>query len=224
MFGHTAPVAGDRREYQRLRLAKPILGQIDDQSALILDIGIAGAFLEHYGTASPGDRFQVLFRWHGEDIAYLSEVARSTVIRTPGGDGKSMVSHTGVRFIKPVGLSEERLHDLMATFVGRILAAQRANASGQRGESSEGETILARMGEARRLRTRTWVTYRMKGNAWWRFPTDVPEQPPDGFTVAASEDEEELETLCRAYETADEEGRNLIRLVAELSVISVRKS
>jgi len=217
-------MTGERREYQRLRLAKPILGQIDDQSALILDIGIAGAYLEHYGTASPGDRFRVLFRWHGEEIEYLSEVARSTIIRKPGGDGVSMVSHTGVRFLEPVGRSEERLQDLMATFVGRILAAQRANASGQRGESSEGEMILARMGEARRLRTRSWITYRMKGESWWRFPTDSPDQPPDGFTVAASEDDEELETLCRAYETADEEGRNLIRLVAELSSMSVRKS
>ena len=53
--------------------------------------------------------------------------------------------------------------------------------------------------------------------------TDTPQQPTDGFTVAAYEDEEELETLCRTYEQADEEGRSLIRLVAELSVLGVRQ-
>ena len=40
-------VANDRREFQRLRLAKPILALMDGQSALILDIGIAGAYIEH---------------------------------------------------------------------------------------------------------------------------------------------------------------------------------
>ena len=48
-----------------------------------------------------------------------------------------------------------------------------------------------------------------------------PLQPEDGFTVASWEDEAELETLCRTYETSDDEGRQLIRLVAELSVNSV---
>ncbi len=37
--------------------------------------------------------------------------------------------------------------------------------------------------------------------------------------MPAHEDDDEMETLCRAYEHADEEGRNLIRLVSELSVL-----
>src|SRR5438477_1442086 len=41
-------VANDRREFQRLRLAKPILGLLNGQNALILDVGISGAFIEHY--------------------------------------------------------------------------------------------------------------------------------------------------------------------------------
>ena len=45
----------------------------------------------------------------------------------------------------------------------------------------------------------------------------------DQFTVAAHEDEDELESLCRTYEIADEDGRKLIRLVAELSVLSAQK-
>ena len=34
---------------------------------------------------------------------------------------------------------------------------------------------------------------------------------------------EALETLCRAYESADKEGQNLIRLVAELSADAAKK-
>ena len=63
------------------------------------------------------------------------------------------------------------------------------------------------------------MSYLFKGDAWWRVPTNSPSQPPNGFTVGGHEDDEELESLCRAYEIADEEGRRLIRLVAELSVL-----
>ncbi|MBV9493336.1 MAG: hypothetical protein JOZ54_03770 [Acidobacteria bacterium] len=212
----------DRREFQRLRLAKPILGLMNGQSALVLDIGVAGAFLEHYGTMTEGDRFTLSFRWKGQDVEFLCEVARSAIVRTPGGDGQSSVSHSGVRFVDAMGESRERLQDMMATFVGKVLAAQKANATGVM-TSGSGDEILAQLGEARRLRSRGFVSYRLKGDGWWRVPTSSPQQPPDGFTVAAYEDEEELETLCRAYEASDEEGRRLIRLVSELSALSVRK-
>jgi hypothetical protein len=211
----------DRREFQRLKLAKPILATMDGESALIIDIGVAGAFLEHYGELARGHEFDLSFRWRGEDVAFRCEVARTTVVRTPGGDGASAVSHTGVRFVEPRGKSQARLHDMMATFVGRVLAAQKDNARGDISDSS-GATILAELGGARRNRSRGYVTYHFRGDVWWRVPSGTAAQPEDGFTVAAFEDEDELEDLCRAYEHADEESRRLIRLVAELSALSVR--
>jgi len=215
-------VTNDRREFQRLHLAKPILAQLDTQSALILDIGVGGAFLEHYGTLQPGQRFRITFRWQGDDVEFIAEVIRSGEVRKPGGDMESTVSHTAVHFVEAIGDSENRLHDMMATFVGKVLAAQKANASGDIADSA-GARILAQLGEARRTRTRGYIAYHLKGDSWWRVPTDSSLQPPDGFTVAAYEDEEELAQLCNAYETADEETRRLIRLVAELSVLSARK-
>ena len=50
----------DRRNFQRLKLAKPILATLAGHSALILDIGMSGAFIEHYGTVAPGNRFSKL--------------------------------------------------------------------------------------------------------------------------------------------------------------------
>jgi hypothetical protein len=208
-------VANDRREFQRLNLSKPILALIDGQSALMLDIGVGGAFIEHYGEMRPGHRFQLSFRWQGADVIFTAEVARSIVVRTPGGDGKSIVSHTGVRFVEAVGNSEELLQQMIGTFVGHVLAAQKANAAGDASDA----TTLAQLGEARRSRSRgLFTSFRLRDGAWWRVPTDSPQQPLDGFTVGAHEDEDELETLCRSYETANDEARRLIRLVAELSV------
>jgi hypothetical protein len=209
----------DRREFQRLRLAKPILAMMDDANALILDIGMAGAFLEHYGAVEPGKTFTLSFRWQGEEVKFACEVVRTTVVRQPGGDGMSLVSHSGVHFIQSVGESSMHLENLISTFVGRILAAQRANAAGDQA-SANSAAVLESLGGARRKRTKGFISYRLKDNSWWRVPTDSPRQPEDGFTVAAWEDETELETLCRTYADADEEGRRLIRLVAELSVRS----
>jgi hypothetical protein len=208
----------DRREFQRLKLSKPILATMGTANALILDIGISGAFLEHYGTVQPGEQFPLTFRWQGSDVTFRCEAVRSIVVRLPGGDGKSTTSHTGVRFIEMLGNSRARLQDLITTFVGRLLEAQRANAAGEKGESA-GATVLARLGEARRMRSRGFMTYHFENNAWWSRPTDSNVQADDGFTVGDFEDADELEQLCRTYEEADDAGRDLIRLVAELSLL-----
>src|SRR3954447_7103393 len=123
----TEMVANDRREFQRLRLAKPILALMDGQNALILDIGVGGAYIEHYGSLASGTRFKLVFRWQGADIELLCEVRRARAVRS-GGDNMSIVSHSGVLFIEAVGVAGARLNGMMATFVGRVLAAQRANA------------------------------------------------------------------------------------------------
>ena len=67
----------DRREFQRLKLLKPILGTVDGAGALILDIGVGGAFIEHYGQASPGDQFRLGFLSEGAPVEFVCEVRRS---------------------------------------------------------------------------------------------------------------------------------------------------
>ena len=212
----------DRRRFQRLRLSKPILALAREASVLILDLGVSGAMIEHYGTSAPGERFRLSFRWQGNDVEFSCEVVRSAVMRNPGGAAANVVSHTGVRFLEALGDSAEHLKQLMATFVGRVLAAQKANAAGE-GEVSSGQTVLEQLGHARRTRTTGYISYRLKDGQWWRIPTQSPVQPNDGFTVAAYEDDEEVQTLCQTYAQADEEGRRLIRLVAELSALSAKR-
>ncbi|HJT18080.1 MAG TPA: PilZ domain-containing protein [Thermoanaerobaculia bacterium] len=207
----------DRREFQRLRLAKPILALFDGQNALILDIGISGAFVEHYGQPAKGDRLRLLFRWKGVDTEFIAEIAHTIVVRRTAN---AIVSHSGVRFVQSIGDAESRLNDMMATLVGKMLAAQKANAGATEGAES---ATLVDLGGARRARTPGFITYRLDGNQWSREMVETPTQPLNGFTVAAYEDESELESLCRAWETADAEGRRLIRLVAELSARTVKK-
>jgi hypothetical protein len=216
-FAFRSMLKHERRIFQRLRLARPILGLLDGQNALILDLGVAGAFVEHYGITARKARLRLQFRWHTEDIEFECEVARTQVVRR---SSTNALSHTGVRFVELIGDSEARLHDLMATFVGSLLASQKANADGV---GHAGDTLpLTELGGARRARVRGLVSYRLRPNGTWRrAATTDPQQPSDGFTVAAYEYEADLEVLCLAYEKADEEGRRMIRLVSELSVRTV---
>jgi hypothetical protein len=193
---------------------KPILGTVNGEGALILDIGVGGAFIEHYGQASAGEQFRLGFLSEGAALEFVCEVRRSFVVRLASDDSK--VSHTGARFVEAISDSEALLEKMIASFIGRILEAQRANARGERG-LSHGEAILARLGDAQRMRARGCVAHSFAGGHWTSVRTDSPTQPDDGFTVAAFEDEGEVHMLRQAYETADAEGRRLIRLIADLS-------
>jgi hypothetical protein len=209
--------SNDRREFQRLNLAKPILAQFGEGSALILDIGVGGALIEHHGRVETGDQKRLQFRWKGQDIAFECVVIRSRIVRDRP-TLETVRAHTGIRFVEAHGRADEHLIDMMATFVGRVLSAQRANASGAGG----GPDALTQLGAARRARSEGWISYRWSDGEWLITPTSTPAQPEDGFTVAAYEDEDELCALCETYETANDEGRRLIRLVAELSAKNVK--
>lgn len=209
----------DRREFQRLQLAKPILSRFGDANALILDIGVSGALLEHHGRAESGEQRLLRFRWKGEDIELTVWVIRSRVVRERPAM-QTVTSHTGVRFLDSSRPAAEHLNDMMATFVGKVLSAQRANASGKGGGPDT--LTIDQLGAARRARSEGWMSYRLVDGAWHITPTTTPLQPADGFTVAAYEDEDELLELCETYEIADDEGRRLIRLIAELSAKNVK--
>ena len=204
----------ERRAFQRLKLAKPLQATLDGRSALILDIGVAGAFVEHRGRAVNGLNVELAFKWQGAGVSFKSTVVRSTVVRDGGEEGP--VSQSGLVFNKGVGDSDEKLRQMMSAFVAQLMEAHRANATGD----DRTGAILNQIGQARRSRSQGLVAYHWNGREWSTAPTKSARQPNDGFTVAAYEDEEELTTLCKAYEAADEEGRQMIRLVAELSVRS----
>jgi hypothetical protein len=209
----------DRRQFQRLKLAKPLMALLDGQNALVLDIGISGAYIEHYGKLQPGARVRLVFRWQGSDVEFVCSCIRSTVVREKAA-ARTVISQTALHFDEAVGNATERLKEMMAIFVGRILAAQKANAAAT--QYDESDALLSKIGEARRSRSTGFLTYRLHGTKWSRTFTTSVKQPADGFTVAAYEDDEELEVLCRAYERADKQGQQMIRVIAELSAMSVK--
>jgi len=91
-------------------------------------------------------------------------------------------------------LSPEALEGL----IDRYREIVRANASGDRG----GEAFLATIGDARRTRSHGYVTYRLRDGIWTREATTSAQQPSDGFTVGAFEDDHEARRFAEAARAA----------------------
>jgi len=98
---------------------------------------------------------------------------------------------------------------MIAYSVERALDAQRANARGIPATAA----ASFQTGKGTNFLRCDFIAGR-----WLRTPTSKGEQPPEGFTISADEEADQIERLCSAYERADLPGRKLIRTFAALSI------
>jgi hypothetical protein len=54
---------------------------------------------------------------------------------------------------------------------------------------------------------------------WRKKRTHDPGQPSEGFTISALEDHTQADLLCEAYQKSDRDGRKMIQLFAQLSIM-----
>ena len=64
-----------------------------------------------------------------------------------------------------------------------------------------------------------YVCYQLDQQTWKKKRTHDPGQPPEGFTISALEDSDQADLLCDAYARSDREGRRMIQLFAQLSIM-----
>jgi hypothetical protein len=215
------PDVRDRREFQRLKLSEPIAGRFGARTVRILEVGVTGARVEHEGPIKNNSAAPLRFLWGGESIELDAEVVRSVISKsspslmgTPEhpAAGSHAIYHSGLQFLNAVADSGQRLRRMLTESVRLLLEARRI----QMGDAASAEEDE----DEETLRTRNFgfLSYTLEDGVWKKRRMFLPDQPQFGFAVAATEDKEELQRICRAYEQADEEGRRLIRLFAELSV------
>jgi len=195
----------ERREFQRLHLTHSIPATLGDRPVKLVEIGILGARL-HHGDQTEGDYAELRFNHYANEIGMKCEIVRANLESRHGG------LETAVRFLAAIGESGNRLRALLAELVMRELDLRRTHP----GTAVEVETIDG--DDTVRGTDAGFLCYRFENGAWTRRRVFLPEQPSVGFTVARSEDNAEMQRLCRVFEASDEEGRRLIRLFAELSV------
>jgi hypothetical protein len=197
-----------------LKLAKSLAGELDGFPVTILDVADDRLLLEQKRAAAAGGHATVRFRWDRFDLELRCQVSAVK----PGywsEEAHHFMHETEMRVIVP----NEMFSTLISEYRNRVLMAQEANASGaiERNVVDDGSSIVD-LGAARRRRMTGFVVFRWVDGRWQRRTVQTPEQPADGFTLSALEDEDQMRLLCLAYEEADEEGRRLLRDFAALSV------
>jgi hypothetical protein len=196
----------ERREFQRLGVDPPIPASYAATPVTLIEIGVLGARI-HHAEKLDRDEGELRFSFEGEEIALKCEV-----VRTIQGDSKYPGSgiESGIRFRGAVGESGEYLRAMLGNLVTRALEARPVQTTHDAPTIDGDKTV--------RGTDASYVCYRLDGKGWQRRAVFLPEQPALGFTVARAMDPEEVKRLQRVYQAADEEGRRLIRLFAELSV------
>ena len=191
----------DRRAYQRLTLTEPLDGWFGDFTVRLVDVSASGAQIEHEDPI-PGDARGLLrFSWRGEDVEILASTAR--IIEN---------NRCGLHFLE----ENETLRALIATSAAGLLRALEANARGDRGANVVGDETLT---SAWHRPIAGYVAWTFDDGAWRASPSRSSGQPENGFTIAASEADDQVELLRRTYESGDAEARRLTRMLAELSVV-----
>lgn len=192
-------MSDERRQFQRLALVEPLDGWFGDYAVRLVDVSATGVLLEFDEPIPAGARALLRFFWRGRELEILSETVRVEEARC------------GLQFVE----ESADLWALIANSAQEILLALEANARGDRAANVVGEQTFT---AAMYAHASGYVCWTLDGNGWKSRRALIRDQPENGFTVAESEPEEQVELLRRTYEGGDTEARRMTRMLAELSV------
>ena len=198
----------ERRQFGRIALDPPLRGWVGDVQVDVVEASVTGFRVVHFVRFPPVISRQIRVEWDGREMRFACQIIRSMLFQLATAGQKS-VYQSGVRLEEPVGNSEQVLRDLIADRVVRALEEQKAN---WRGIPPAGHYVV-QVGKGDRFRRCELIEGR-----WRKVDTTLRSQPDHGFTVSAELPPNLVELLCRTFEKADEEGRRLTRILAELSI------
>lgn len=226
----------ERRKKMRIALTRGVLAHFGTLGVVMIDASESGARIEHFTRLEIGRKVQLRFDWKGADIVVDALVVSCRVHRFVHGEQGATVFQSGLHFSEYVGDAQAKLKEMVSTAVARSLAEQVANARGIgpviehdmpvfRAGVVTAKGLEAKPGEAARLLPKSsivvdrgYIRCTLANNRWDKKWSRTPEQPTDGFTVLATEPVEHIEQLCETYLQGNAEERNLIKLLAQVSV------
>lgn len=190
----------ERRRFERLHLKQPVDGWFGDFAVRLVDISASGARVDHDEPIPVDSRALLRFFWRGDEIEVLAQITRTNDVQA------------GVRFLEESPLLVRSIEVCLA----ELTAALEANARGDRDANQFGDETIT---SAWRHPVAGYVRWTWSVTGWRSEQTDSPEQPDDGFTIAASEPIDQVGLLCNTYETGDDEARRMTRMLAAMSVV-----
>lgn len=227
------------RRVQRIRFPQPIVARLGSAQVALVDLSVLGARVEHHSSLPAGTHTRLSFLWDDEPIGVECRIVRSRVERFSTGSEGLTVYHAGVEFENVDESTRERIKSLIATFISRALQEQKLNARGAVPQHDVAKMPIFRHGGQLTANARDrkdaaggtampitrvtgdtgYVCYLLEHKTWRKKRTHDPGQPTEGFTISALEDSQQAELLCDAYLRSDSEGRRMIQLFAQLSIV-----
>jgi len=185
-------------------------GRMGGARVYVLDASLIGLRVAHQGTAPPaGSPCRIEFEWEGRFIELDCEVRRNALHKLAKEKSEKSIYHAGLSIVGAIGDSDAALRAMVASIVARALDEQKANARGVPAEAAQ----CFQTGKGT-----DYLRCELVSGTWRRTETNRAEQPPNGFTVSAEESRDHVQMLCDTFSNADDDGRQLIRMMAELSI------
>lgn len=225
------------RRVQRVHLAQPLVARLGATDVVLVDISVLGARVEHHVPLMAGAYSRLSFAWDDRPIALECRIVRSRLERFSAGADGLTVYHSGLEFQDVPPAIKARLKEMIGGFISRALEEQKLNARGVHPQHDVAKMPIFRFGgqltanardkdagarllpTSRMVKETGYVCYALENDHWRRKRTHDPGQPSAGFTISADEDHTQAELLCDAYRRSDAEGRRLIQLFAQMSIV-----
>jgi hypothetical protein len=226
------------RRVQRVHFAQPMMARLGATPVVLVDLSLLGARLEHHTPVPSSGSSRLTFRWDEREIVLECRIVRSRLERFSVGSDGLTVYHSGVEFHDLPEELRGTLKTLIGAFIARALEEQKLNARGVMPEHEPAKMpIFSHGGQltsngkdraaggsptlpiSRVAKESGFVCYQLERGMWRKKRTQDPAQPPNGFTISALEDNAQAKLLCDTYLRADDAGRKMIQLCAQLSIV-----
>ncbi len=224
------------RRVERVHLAQPLVARLGATQVVLVDLSVMGARVEHHVPLIAGAYSQLTFRWEDLTFSIDCRIARSRLERFSAGADGMTVYHSGLEFEKLSTEMRTRIKQMISGFIIRALEEQKLNARGVLPEHDVSRMPIFRFGGqltanekqvegsallpmSRVAKETGYICYGLENTSWRKKRTHDPGQPIEGFTISANEDHAQVELLCQAYQKSDRDGRRLIQLCAQLSLM-----
>ena len=225
------------RRVQRVHLAQPLVARLGATQVVLVDISVLGARVEHHVPLAAGAFTRLTFDWEARPVVLDCRIVRSRLERFSVGAEGLTVYHSGLEFDRVSAEDKAHLKLMIGRFISRALEEQKLNARGVLPLHDVERMPIFRFGgqltanakdkgtgtmllpTSRVAKETGYICYNLENNTWRRKRTHDPGQPNEGFTISADEDHSQAELLCDAYARSDRDGRRLIQLFAQLSIV-----
>jgi hypothetical protein len=191
-----------KREFERIHLEHALPARLSGNPVSVLDLAVGGARLIGSVSVTPASIHELSLDWEGKTIRAKCSITRCVMRALDAYE-------IGVRILETSPESDRMMHHLIATYVLQAIDEQRAN---WEGKPPIGPYVYIE-GKSDRYKRCELVN-----GEWQVQPTRRPEQPTTGFTVSVEVPPHLLNMLRETYEMTDDEGRRLLRILAELSI------